>query len=215
MIRWSSVPFLGIIMIMAMPGQSLAQARTWAFSKDTVYEWATNGDSLSLANIGADTLKFDSIGMELVRPVAASFFEAEFFLQATQSLSYLLRSEQGKISYYSNRPNKLVVAPGQVGKGSQFRVEDQFVRLAKSSAITQGDTLLVRLIFMASAGRGRDTLMLKGKQQLPPYVGLRLKQDILRQPLADDRFFDLRGRRLEKMPEGWKVPWAPLVSPGD
>ncbi|MCD6025086.1 MAG: hypothetical protein K0Q91_2002 [Fibrobacteria bacterium] len=182
-----------------------AQVRTWAFSKDTVYEWASNGDSVTLVNSGSDSLKFDSIGLELVRPTA-TVFQVEFQTVLTQSL---LHFNQGKIE---GNPRKIVVAAGQTSRIFTFRVEDLVVRTAKSSAIVQGDTLVVRMIFMASGGRGRDTLMLKGRQNLPP-VALRRSPNKVNSLAPDDRAFDLRGRRQEAIPEGMKAPWAPVVSP--
>jgi hypothetical protein len=182
-----------------------AQIRAWAFSKDTVYEWASNGDTVSLVNNRTDTLKFDSIGLELVRPTS-THFQVRF--QTAQSGS-LLDFNQGKIITVAS--GNLFVAAGQTKPVFQFQVEDRIVRTAKSSAIVQGDTLLVRMIFMASAGGGRDTLMLKGKQNLP--LALRLPGNRLKSFSFDDRLFDLRGRRMEKIPEGLKAPWAPLVSP--
>lgn len=182
-----------------------AQVRTWAFSKDTVYEWAANSDSASLSNNGSDSLKFDSIALELVRPTATRFQVAFQTVQA----QFLLHYYQGTVT--GSDFSKLAVAAGQVKKLSVFQVEDLLVRTAKSSAAVQGDTLLVRMIFMASSGRGSDTLMLKGKQNLP--AALRIPRNGTPSFSTDGVLFDLRGRRMERIPAGVKIPWSPTVSP--
>ena len=82
-----------LIAVLGFAPFAQAQARTWAFSKDTVYEWAANGDSLSLVNSGIDTLRFDSIGLELVRPTATSF-GASFYFIAPETRAYFLTGSQ-------------------------------------------------------------------------------------------------------------------------
>jgi hypothetical protein len=185
-----------------------AQVRTWAFSKDTVHERTSVSDSVTIANNGTDTLRFDSIGMELVRPTANQFQVMFNF----QNQTYLLNQNQQNLKYHSPM-TPIKIAAGQTANGFDFRVEDYVVRTAKSSAIVQGDTLLVRMIFLASANRGRDTLMLKGKQDLP--ATLRVPRKGVKSASTENSLFDLRGRRVESIPEGLKAFLRASLAPRD
>jgi hypothetical protein len=205
------------ILALGAANQVEAQSRTWAFSKDTAYEWQNKSDSVFLTNSGADTLRFDSIGLEFIRPSDAPVVQASFFVRVGGSIGLCkMMKYQGSVSYLtSTKPSFIVVPPGLAVIPYQFAIETQLggVAGAKSSAIVQGDTLIVRLIFMAAAGRGRDTLFVKGREGDSSLVPLRSSQKIPQNSFPPNRFFDLRGRGVEPIPAGLKAPWAPLVSP--
>ena len=185
---------------------SAAHARDWAFSKDTVYEWATGGDSVSFMNNAADTLRFDSIGVEMVRP-GSTIAAGSFYLATLQGQPFYLRLSSGKVSGYS--PGSIALAPGQTGKAFQFTVDDQLTAVTKSLAIAAGDTLVARLIFLAASGKGRDTLMVMGKQSGPislrPYRSLKSTE-------SHGALVDPRGKHIEKSVEGARVPRTPTLS---
>jgi photosystem II stability/assembly factor-like uncharacterized protein len=58
---------------------------------------------------------------------------------------------------------------------------------------------------------GRDGTILAAN----PVVSIHSVLGITKEGVSDNRLFDLRGRQVERVPEGVKVPWAPVVSPRD
>ena len=95
-----------------------------------------------------------------------------------------------------------------------FRVDYGVVPTAETNGTGIGDTLKYRAIFVAKNGRGRDTLFVIGTQQYPVSMAITLPVKVGGKTLEGaTKVFDLRGRRVEKILEGTKVPWAPLVSP--
>jgi hypothetical protein len=187
-----------------------AQVRTWAFSKDTLFDWASAGDFVDVSNTGTDTLQFDSVALQLVAP-SMNRYEVLFALQSGTPAIYHLRYDAGVVSRPYGGTEKIKVGNGQTRRFQNFEVESQIPITAKRAAI--GDTLTLRMIFIAAGSRGRDTLMVKGRQQYPS--SLRNDQDFRATFSPSNRLFDLRGRQIERVPEGVKVPWAPVVSPRD
>jgi len=208
----SRLSILTLLFLLGAAASGLAQSRTWGFSKDTVYEWAAGGDSVFISNVGTDSLRFDSIGLEMIRPTS-TILDIDLQIKAKQDLYFFMRKNEGVISYGGNHPNQVVVPPGQNGVVNQFRTEDRIAMVAKHAVINRGDTLFIRMIFMASQSRGRDTLILKGKQDFAS--SLRTGRVHLKPSVSVDHLFDLRGRRVEELPKGVKAPFAPLVSPKD
>jgi hypothetical protein len=193
---------------MALPRQSHAQSRTWSFSKDTVREWSAYGDTVRLVNSGTDTLKIDSIGMELIRP-SGNRIDARFRAGGNY---YTRRYNQGVVSVVTG--SSLVVNPGQSVNLHEFNLDSVVPPPVAKRSFNSGDTLVVRLIFVGKAGRGNDTLIAMGREGYASALRFGAGT-FLKRPVADNRLFDLRGRRVEKIPESLKAPWNPVVSPGN
>jgi hypothetical protein len=195
---------------LGLTGEIQAQARTWALSKDTVYEWSAYGDSVRMTNSGSDTLKIDSIGLQLVRP-------------AGTRISLRFRDGGGGYHTYSYNqgvvsvpygPTSLKLHPTQSDKYWGFDLDSIIYPPLAKRSFNHGDTLVLRAIFVGKSGRGNDTLIVMGRAGYT--TALLPASRYLSKPYAlDDRLFDLRGRRVEKVPEGRTVPWAPVVSPKD
>jgi hypothetical protein len=187
-----------------------AQARTWALSKDTVYEWSAYGDSVRMTNSGSDTLKIDSIGIELIRPVGTRI---TLRFRDEGGGYYTCYYNQGVVSVpCGSGPIKL--APVQSGKFQRFELDSIINAPVAKRSFNYGDTLVIRAIFVGKSGRGNDTLIVMGREGYAVAL-LPGSRFLSKTPASDDRLFDLRGRRVEKIPESLKAPWAPVVSPRD
>jgi hypothetical protein len=192
------------------PSVSHAQARTWAFAKDTVYEWKAGGDSVAYTNSGTDTLKFDAVSIDIISPASvriACWFEANEN-SAQNANSIWVNTDEGSRIY--GRVELLTLAPTKTRSLHHFTIEDHRNIVAKRAAIAVGDTLLTRLVFSAAGGRGRDTLFVRGVQEWP--TGLRTFKPGSGAALKDGTPHDLRGRRLEKIPQGVRVPFRATVT---
>lgn len=183
--------------VVSTAGFAQAQNRTWGFSKDTVYEWSQQ--SITLTNSGTDTLRIDSLVMELIS-APSPYYEVMFFLETPQPGLCHLKSKQGVASFVCD---PFWVAEGKMLRLYSFNVEEEIRILAKRQAV--GDSLAVRLILIAGANRGRDTLVVRGVQQSPS--ALRSGGDpYATQKEVDARRFDLRGRRVEKPSDVIRIP---------
>jgi hypothetical protein len=190
-----------------------AQTRTWGFSVDAVHESGGTPGSCTLSNQGTDTLRFDTVMLEIVRPVSMPQYGVRFHM-TSPSASYVLNCNNGACSQVPN-PKGVRVNPAQSVTLSEFVIDingDPIILTKRAGGLALGDTMQARLIFQASGGRGRDTLLVNGTQQT---TSLRLPS-VFQAPegAKGGRRFDLRGRRIEKLPEGVRSPAVPLVSPG-
>jgi hypothetical protein len=219
-----------------------AQTRTWAFSKDTVYEGQSGTDTMTVngqryffpytnkvavVNQGASPLTFDSLYIEKVQ----AFFDNMtfgFVLYDSTKNGQLSPSYAGRSAYWGGAycPSTTSCSFTPISGFGSIEVQasrnlydfeiDAPVPLAKKAVTAAaGDTICFRMIFTAKNSRGRDTLIVRGTQQYPSL-------SVILQGLRDSKdskikrdIFDLRGRRMEKMPEGAKAPVTPLVSPKD
>jgi hypothetical protein len=177
-----------------------AQVRTWAFSKDTLFDWASSGDFVDVSNTGTDTLQFDSVALQLISP-SMNTYEVLFHLQTGTPALCHFRYDQGVVIWPGCKTQKIKVAAGQTRRLVNFEAESHIPATAKRAAI--GDTLVIRMIFIAGANRGRDTLMLRGRQEYPSSI--RTGEALRNGLFGETRFFDLRGRRMENLPKGLKA----------
>jgi len=204
---------IGMIILFGALGTLQAQTRTWSFSQETVKSGArfgTSVDSVSITNAGSDTLKFDTVTLELIRPPASSSYALLFSSTAND---FFVWNYSSGVQFSNPPPQSVRVPPAQSLRLRRFSLSDYpYAILAKRSVTTaSGDSMQVRLIFQAASGRGRDTVVVSGLQES---TAIRMPGDApgLREN-PDAEFFDLRGRRIEAMEKGVKVPWAPVVSP--
>lgn len=193
-----------------------AQTPTWAFSKDTVYEWEAHGDSVLIANSGTDSLWFDSIALELVHPVDSQY-QVLFQFQApnTSGAGVILGYSPSGTRYISpaDGPKGWGVASGESARLWSFNGNYSVLTVnMKRSAIVPGDTVLMRIILTASFARGRDTLMFLSKQDGPTA----LRSPVMRENFKDlnSTLYDLRGRRVGHSP-GARLPATLVLTPKD
>lgn len=142
---------LGGLMLWALAAG--AEARSWGFDKDTVYEWNPGGDTVMLVNNGADTLKLDSVFAENVD--SSMWGNAGFIYGAIPE----------DLNQFTHRSIKLGgpgTPPGQAGVFRSFRVADAAptARISATSPL-EGDTVMVRLMFKSVISE-YDTLIVKG-----------------------------------------------------
>jgi hypothetical protein len=81
----------------------------------------------------------------------------------------------------------------------------------RSAAFGVGDTIRYRIIFTAKNDRGRDTLVIRGTQQYPDPSAILPGVLNPKQGKSDPHLFDLRGRRMEPIPEGLMTTPATLL----
>lgn len=181
-----------------------AQTRTWGFSRDGVNEWAANGDTVSIVNLTTDTLKFDTTWLEPIGPAPQG--SVVRFYRVNTSAYYALST--GSLNWGPN-PRALAVPSSQSIQLGEFWIDIDAPPLAKAGVgAATGDTLRARLIFLASAGRGRDTLLVNGIQQT---TSIRPASPPWKSAGADgNRLFDPLGRRVE-LRENGRIPMAPLL----
>lgn len=177
---------LGMAVLLGMTGAVQAQTSTWAFSKDTVGEVSIRRDSVSMVNNGTEDLQLDSITLERIGPTAPRY-DVAFYIQ-TRNYHLIGGDAPGILGF---NPNTIAVNAGQSVTLNLFSVQSNVAAVTKSS-IALGDSLTVRMIFYAAGGRGSDTLIVTGKEDIP--VALRAVQSPVDKPVTDDRQFDLRGR---------------------
>jgi hypothetical protein len=199
---------LGILVLGLLATTTEAQTRTWGFSKDAVYEWAADMDSVVLANQGTDTLKFDTAWLEVVG-TAPHGCVVRFRPSPGAGQYYALSTSS---TYWGPSPKSIVIAPSQSGLFREFWIDVDAPPLAKSAVgAAVGDTLRARLIFQASAGRGRDTLLVNGTQQTTSLRFMRRPQ--YGGHTALDRSFDPLGRRVDPASASVRVPLRPVIAP--
>ncbi len=192
-----------------------AQPRTWSFSRDTVYEWRSQGDSVFITNSGADSLRFDSVALELVQPVDSQYqILFHFHAPNTSGSTIILGYTSTGTRYISpaNGPKGWNVAGGQSAKLWNFNGNYSVLTVnMKRSAIAAGDTVSVRLILMASASQGRDTLMILSTQDGPTSLQSRGPD---RSGGFADGLYDMLGRRVEMRPQSARANDRPFLKPG-
>jgi hypothetical protein len=215
--RKTSLLFLGILLGCIAFGQ--AQSRTWAFSRDTVCQmYAGPGtDTVRVTNSGTDTLRFDSVHLELVRPTATQY-KAVFYpvARTAQNQPYVVSYDTGVVSYaFLNFPDvrSIRIKAQDSARFSGFMVGRNPLVVTKRSAIDPEDTVAVRMIFIASGGRGRDTLTVIGRENM--VIAIKPKSEKTRGSESRSDRFDLRGRRVEEMPEGQRIPRTSVNSTKD
>jgi hypothetical protein len=178
--------FLLLIASASLAAEAAAQVRTWGFSRDSVTEWAGVGYSVTVVNQANDTLRFDTVAIEPIGSATDGRF-VRFYRD--NSSTYYAVSTAG---WWGTSPTVIAVAPNQSMIFREFQVDINGSVLAKKavgSAI--GDTIRARLIFQAASGRGKDTLLVSGIQQL----SVSLKPGLFRpRSKAGVSFYDLRGR---------------------
>lgn len=198
-------------------GPAHAQTRSWSFSRDTVMlqGQGPGTDTVRLANSGVDTLRFDSVRLELLTPTA-QHYKVVFYPvpRSGQTQPYVLSYDSGTVSYaYLNYPDfrSFQIKPQDSVRFSYFMVGRNPLVVSKRAAIEPGDRVVVRMIFIASGGRGRDTLIVDGRENtvigvIPGFGKKAGSKGLLKR-------FDPRGRRVEEIPEGKRNSRTPLVSP--
>jgi hypothetical protein len=208
----------GVAVLVPILFGSNVYARDWSLSKDTAYEWPSS-DTVLLTNQGTDTLRFDSIGMELIRPIV-SRMEIIFHKRKSAGAYYYydLAYYQGQTFYRSDRPNTLIISPGEAAPLDGYAIDPVLNPVVNPSIMSKstvaemiGDTLVVRLIFIASANRGRDTLVLIGKQDYPDAIGFGKRNPL--KPSDANNLFDPLGRRQKIFGPGRVFFPVPLLSP--
>jgi hypothetical protein len=191
---------------------AFSQTRTWHLSQDTVYEYGLREprrDSTSIVNSGSDTLRFDSVGMEIIRPMATQMEVSYSRGDDPQGWPYWMSYNNGTIAYTPNfgsfpHPRTLVLGAEQSLLLWPFRVEEHIPLVVKRAAIETGDTLVVRLIYLAAGNRGRDTLMLVGLEGSGTPIS---PAPPMRQVNATPSYWvDLRGRSVARLPAAISVP---------
>jgi hypothetical protein len=183
-----------------------SQTRTWGFSANAVYEFESGGpDTVTLFNQGVDTLRFDTVYLEIVRPGTTTYGVG--FSRLSPYVPYVLNCSNGTCSQSPN-PKSIVIAPAQSVHLDQFLIDLKGSPLVakRQVSVALGDTMQARLIFQAMGGRGRDTLIVHGTQQTTVIRAMRPYSNA-EQPEKGSHFFDLRGRRVEN-----KI-WHKMVSP--
>jgi hypothetical protein len=193
-------------------GLAGAQTRTWSFSKDLVKggtRFGSSVDSVSITNAGIDTLKFDTVMAELIRPVMPSWT----VLFNSPLKSYYVWNHPPGVEFSNPPPKSIVVPPAQSLRLKSFALADYpYVPVAKRAAtFAGGDSMEVRMIFQAALGRGRDTVIVSGLQQSSSVIRMPGFSRSPRNP--DAKFFDPRGRRVGKSPVETQVPRTPVISP--
>lgn len=234
--------FLMVIVTLAVSGESWAQSRTWAFSKDTVYEnqsgidtMTTNGQNyffyysnkVTITNQGAIPLVFDSLYIERIG-ASYSGMRFEFKTYDSTKNGELTSTLAGRTYYWGSGscPSVGNCTTSPMNGFSSIEIQasrnlydfsiDVPPSVAKRAATSVvGDTLCYRMIFTATNSRGRDTLIVQGTQEYPNPSSVLSGISNAEMLGLKSRIFDLRGRRMERMPDGVKVPWAPLVYPKD
>jgi hypothetical protein len=207
----------GIIAILVL-GTTHICAREWGFLKDTVYESRSSNtggwpqkDTVFLKNIGVDSLRFDSVGVE---PLTSGKNQVDIFFYKSASIS----SPAYELFYSGGRTQYLYTSAKSISVGAldslhllNFRIDWQVY--ASPESITAGsDTISARLVFFASNGRGRDTVIVLGIEENKP-VSLRTQLHPTVGFKAEKSSFDLRGRRIEPVSDGLKAPLTPVVLP--
>jgi hypothetical protein len=180
-------------------------ARDWGFSKDTVYEWKLHGDNVLLRNQGTDTLRADTLILEIIRPanILSSLGVIFLYEEGINSCGAgTTNSSSGMYPYctISTPPNK---------SDSLFGF---YIDFSSRSTVAVGDTIGSRLILAASSNRGRDTLILIGIQQVS---GI-LRCDNFKQSPANGRYYDLNGRlqhRINVSPDESRVSVPAAFAP--
>jgi hypothetical protein len=207
-----------LLVLACLVSVPFAQSRTWGFSRDTVYHRNYGAeDTLRIVNSGVDTLRFDSVHLELVRPTAVHY--EVIFYQATYSgftNPYFVAYDSGVMenapSWYSaQNPRSIVVKAQDTAKFAGFKLGLHPLIVSKRAAIEPGDTLIVRMIFIAAGGRGRDTLVVVGREDIPmglqPAIPGRLEKS------KSNLRFDPLGRRVDEVPEARRILATPLLKP--
>jgi len=205
---------LGLVIVCG--GIAHAQTRSWSFSRDTVTQLrlVPGADTVRLTNSGVDTLRFDSVRLELMAPTAQHYKVAFYPVpRLGQTQPYVVSYDSGTVSGYNSFPDfrSIQVKPQDSVRFSTFMAGRNPLLVSKRAAIKPGDTVVVRMIFIASGGRGRDTLIVDGRENgvigVSPAFGKKTgsKGSLER--------FDPRGRRVEKISEGKRIPRTPLLSP--
>jgi hypothetical protein len=191
---------------------SFSQTRTWGFSKDSVFGWNPSGDSVALVNQSMDTLKFDSVAVELVKP-SSGYFILDFFgqdLNPNIGIGYRANfsSWYSQASWFSYSPKRMVGLPQQVTWLWWFRINENLPILVKRSQTSwTGDTLKARLIFIASAGRGRDSVLITAMWST---TSIRHSGIGTFENASAEQWFDVKGRRVEVSPVLNRAPRIPL-----
>lgn len=190
-----------------------AQTRDWGFSQDMVKSgtrFGTSVDSVSITNAGSDTLKFDTVTLELIRPLSMSSYTVLFSSAVNE---FFVWNYTPGVQFSNPLPQSVRIPPAQSLPLRRFSLSDYpYAIVAKRGATTaSGDSMQVRLVFQAASGRGRDTVIVSGLLQS---TAIRMPGDAswLREN-PDAEFFDLRGRRVEKVPADVRAPRTPVVSP--
>jgi len=202
----------------------LAQDRTWAFSKDTVYEGQSGTDTMTvdgqkfyfphtnkvaIVNQGVSPLVLDSLYIERVR---ADFSGLSFSFATYDSTKNgrLSPTYAGRNNYWGDAScpasgscaTHLSSGLGSIDVQTSRNLYDFSIdvppSIAKRAVVTAvGDTLCYRMIFTAKNGRGRDTLIVLGTQQYPnPSAISAGSRGAIQSKVKMDRF-DIRGRRME------------------
>jgi hypothetical protein len=200
--------YLTALVVLTGALSAQAQVRTWGFSSDAVYEFSS---SVTLSNQGSDTLRFDTVLLEIVRPNTSTYGVG--FNRSSPGASYMLNCSNGTCTRTDPDPKTIVLGANQSVGLSLFRIDIHGgVPTAKRAAgAALGDTMQARLIFQASAGRGRDTLLVNGTQQLTAIRAERRSPSEQSFKATETRLFDLRGRRLESVPQGLKALKTPTA----
>lgn len=205
-----------VLLLACLASAPFAQVRTWHFSPDTVRHRNFGAlDTVRLVNSGADTLRFDSVHLELVRPTATRYEVVFYPVQPSgQTQPYQVIHDGGVITYAgingTQDPRSIAVRGQDSARFSGFKVGRHPLIVSKPAAIEPGDTVIVRAIFIASAGRGRDTLMVVGTEDFVNGVRPDLGPKGTRNHrLAFIDQFDPLGRRVEAT-RGRKI--APVLN---
>lgn len=241
MIRFSYTLLLASLIILCL-GSNIS-ARDWSLGKDTVSVWQTGADTIvvggqkrafsylnkvSITNGGAQGLRLDSFFLERVQ---ASFQTGVMEFRVYDSaksvgLSQGVASTKYRLQWYCptigactrSRPAAPNMEPDTVRLPTQpMAIYDVIMFSApitakRSASSATMDTTRFRAIFAADSQRGRDTVMLVGTPDYTTSISYQRPEGFT-SPLPGSNQFDLRGRRLEKIPERGKHPWLPTVGP--
>lgn len=192
-------------------GTVTTQARDWGLSRDMVTESAS--DTVHIQNSSsADTLHIDSISLEMLSTGAQAYvvFTTPSQAAPTYSRGYDIMFTSGTTYYMTSHPNTLMVEPNESLPLRNWFLDANLV--VPPSQPVRSDSMAVRLVFFASAGRGRDTLELRGHGDLIP-VSLRSRvQGGKSQVVPNGVSVDPRGRRLESARSGGHPFSTPVLS---
>jgi hypothetical protein len=184
-----------VFLLVAVASSSIASARDWGFSKDTVYEAGLEvgrvEDAVRLVNNRLDTLWIDSIQLDILRSGESQLGIGFTWSPDTIALYiptsfHLIRNTEP----YLRLPP---VPPGEFRELSQFYVQRCGCPV-KRGAAAPSDSLEGRLRFYGRTGE-EDTLTVFGSEFVP--VGLR--SGFVPSAGKSDRHSarrDARGRRL-------------------